>query len=642
MKKSFIAVFLMTLLAGVGYASPADAATFNPGQIIDDSVFTNSQSMTVSQVQSFLNSKVPTCDTSGSMPASDFGRADLTHAQYAASRGWSAPPYTCLKDYTENGVSAAQLIVNLAQQYQINPQVFIVTLQKESSLVTDTWPLASQYRTATGYGCPDSGPNNSANCNSNYFGFTNQLTWTAKMFRAVMNQSPTWYSPYIKGQNYIQWSPTASCGGTYVNIQNWATAALYDYTPYQPNAAALSAGYGYGDSCSAYGNRNFWLYFNDWFGSTIGPNYAWQIESFTYSGGDNRIAVGETETVTLKARNIGRNTWYNHGSNPVRLATWEPADRMSSLFKTNRPANLQESAVSPDQIGTFTFTIQPDKVGRYEESLNLVSENVAYMSWTGFRPTIEVTPQYDWQVQNIIYGNGTGVMDSGSKQLITVIAKNTGSATWSKSNGPDIKLATWSPDRQSAVSTTWPSPTRAAYMNESSVAPGQTAGFQFYVTMPPSGGYYYEKLNLVAEGQQWFNDPGLTLYLYGKQYAWQPLWHSHSTGTANIPRNTDFSVTLKVKNTGETTWYKDGSYPLMLGTSSPLNRVSAFYSPSWETTTRATRLVEPSVAPGQEGTFIVSLHTPNTTGAYSEYFRPVAEGLIWLNDASFNIYVNVL
>ena len=53
-----------------------------------------------------------------------------------------------------------------------------------------------------------------------------------------------------------------------VYIQNQATAGLYNYTPYRPNQAALDAGYGTGDSCSAYGNRNFWLYFTDWFGST--------------------------------------------------------------------------------------------------------------------------------------------------------------------------------------------------------------------------------------------------------------------------------------------------------------------------------------------------------------------------------------
>ena len=50
-------------------------------------------------------------------------------------------------------------------------------------------------------------------------------------------------------------------------IDNQATAALYVYTPYRPNAAALGNMYGTGDSCSSYGNRNFWRMFSDWFGN---------------------------------------------------------------------------------------------------------------------------------------------------------------------------------------------------------------------------------------------------------------------------------------------------------------------------------------------------------------------------------------
>jgi hypothetical protein len=51
-----------------------------------------------------------------------------------------------------------------------------------------------------------------------------------------------------------------------VFIENQATANLYIYTPYTPNSAALAAGYG-SAPCGAYGNRNFFLYFSDWFGS---------------------------------------------------------------------------------------------------------------------------------------------------------------------------------------------------------------------------------------------------------------------------------------------------------------------------------------------------------------------------------------
>jgi hypothetical protein len=243
-------------------ANAASATSFNAGNIISDSIFTNNKSMDVNQIQNFLNSKVPNCDTNGTQ-RSEFGSG--TRAQWAATRG-NYPPFTCLKDYKENGIGAAQIIHNVSQQYQINPQVLIVLLQKEQGLVTDTWPMPNQYRSATGYGCPDTAP-----CNVQYYGLTNQISWSAKMFHSIMIQSPNWYTPYTVGNNNIKWNPSNSCGSGSVVIKNLATAALYSYTPYQPNQAALNAGYGTGDSCSAYGNRNFYLYFNDWFGSTYSP-----------------------------------------------------------------------------------------------------------------------------------------------------------------------------------------------------------------------------------------------------------------------------------------------------------------------------------------------------------------------------------
>lgn len=256
------ATALLGLLGVLIFTHPTSAisaTSFTPGRIIDDAVFTNSNSMNPSQIQAFLNSKVTTCDTWGTQP-SEYGGG--TRAQWGAANGVPAP-YVCLRNYVENNKSAAQIIYEAGQFYRINPQVLIVLLQKEQGLVTDAWPLPKQFQKATGYGCPDTAP-----CNTLYYGFTNQVHLAAKMFRAIMNDSPERYNPYVLGNNYIRWNPNAACGGTVVNIQNRATQALYNYTPYQPNQAALNAGYGTGDSCSAYGNRNFYLYFNDWFGNS--------------------------------------------------------------------------------------------------------------------------------------------------------------------------------------------------------------------------------------------------------------------------------------------------------------------------------------------------------------------------------------
>jgi len=256
----------------------ANGADWNAGYIIDDAIFYDNSSMDTAQIQAFLNSMVPVCDTSGTKP-SELGGG--SRAQYGASRGYPAP-FVCVRDYMENpttkennlstgsqnvpgGISAAQIIKNAADTYSISPKVLLVLIQKESSMITDDWPLRVQYNAIMGYGCPDTGPNNSANCDASYYGFYNQVMNAARQFRLYANR-PQDYRYKANQTNSIQYSPTYSCGAGVVYIQNSATAALYNYTPYQPNAAALNNLYGTGDSCSAYGNRNFWRMFSDWFG----------------------------------------------------------------------------------------------------------------------------------------------------------------------------------------------------------------------------------------------------------------------------------------------------------------------------------------------------------------------------------------
>ncbi len=259
--KPFILPLAIVGLFALLFSQTAQAGAvtgFDAGRIMDDAIFTNENSMSVSQIQNFLNSKVPNCDTNGTQ-TSEYGGG--TRAQYGRSRGYP-PPYTCLKNYSQGGKSAARIIYDAAKANDVNPQVLIVLLQKEQGLVTDTWPWSIQYRSATGYGCPDT-----AACDSDYYGFTNQVNRAADMFQAIMTQRNGWYTPYRVGSNRIYWHPdTSRCGSSTVNILNRATVALYSYTPYRPNQSALNAGYGTGNSCSSYGNRNFYQYFKDWFG----------------------------------------------------------------------------------------------------------------------------------------------------------------------------------------------------------------------------------------------------------------------------------------------------------------------------------------------------------------------------------------
>jgi hypothetical protein len=539
MKRSLLFILVLpfaAICASFG-AVTANAAGFDPGNIIDQRIFTNKNTMDAGAIQNFLNNRVPDCDTNGTQPASDYGRPDLTHAQYAAMRGWSAPPYVCLKNYTENGVSAAQLIYNLAQQYNINPQVLIVTLQKESSLVTDKWPLASQYKAATGYGCPDSGPNNSANCNSNYFGFTNQMTKTAYMFNAIVTRNPNWYSPYVVGNNFIKWSPNSSCGGSNVYIKNWSTAALYDYTPYQPNQSAWNAGWGSSsDPCAAYGNRNFHLYFNAWFGSPTTGTIPWSIESANVFDENKHAAIrldnsrkNERMYVVLKAKNNSDMTWVNNGSNPIRLGTSDPIDHLSKYcdvlwINCNRAVVPVENSVPPGGTATFEFYIHaPAEGGQYREYFRPVVEHVAWGDDMGWNVYLNSTDTYDWNWNGLsAWTDATKTTPAsldnvakGQRIYIELKTYNASATVWNKTGANPLRLGTSNPQDGNSVyyDSSWISSNRAAGPIENEVRPGQTATFGFYVTAPQQLGQHRQYFRPVLEYNGWMRDDYNHIYM---------------------------------------------------------------------------------------------------------------------------------
>lgn len=244
-------------------SSAASLSGFKPGNIISDAVMSNYNSMSKDAIQQFLTKKNPCNNTNVAQYQSL--KNQYPHLDWHFENGH----FVCLSqerfgdgNTIGQGQTAAEIIYQAAQDYKINPQVLLVLLEKEQSLITDTYPNSRQYQSATGYGCPDT-----AACDSKYYGFKNQVRNAAALFRNVLDKGYSAFPEKTKGV-YVGYNPNSACGRSEVYIENRATAALYRYTPYQPNAAALNAGYGSGDSCSAYGNRNFYLYFTDWFGST--------------------------------------------------------------------------------------------------------------------------------------------------------------------------------------------------------------------------------------------------------------------------------------------------------------------------------------------------------------------------------------
>jgi LysM repeat protein len=268
----FWSMFLIAAVSAVGIvaiegeetpAEAANAAWFNPGQIISDSAFYTAGTMSVADIQRFLNGKVAACRADASRPGclKDYR---LTTPAVTGTAG------RCASLTAKTNVSAAEIIYDVSIACGISPKVLLVKLQKEQGLITSTNPSPRAYEFALGMDCPDT----PAGCSAASAGFFWQLYKGAGQLQWYSNPagSFTWLKPGRTISRPYQ-ANNPGCGSQSFVLENKATAALYYYTPYVPNQTALANLYGVGDGCSAYGNRNFFRDYTDWFGSPIGGSF---------------------------------------------------------------------------------------------------------------------------------------------------------------------------------------------------------------------------------------------------------------------------------------------------------------------------------------------------------------------------------
>lgn len=262
-KKYSVSVLLLVLVAGllpnVGMAQAIDTS-FDPNKLIEDKVFSDTKTFGGPEgVQKFLESK----------------NSILANKSLDFIAKLKEPTITMLKTSIEDPRpnlptlrSAADLIWDAAQQSGINPQVLLVTLQKEQGLITthqnDTPErLQRALDNAMGFDCPDN-----TGCGALFPGFYFQLFGNVDASgnrylgaaKSLMKSfsTPEGRGPTVGGKTY-KVGEIVELGNTLggydgvverqtVMLTNNATAALYRYTPHVFN-----------------GNYNFQKYFNAWF-----------------------------------------------------------------------------------------------------------------------------------------------------------------------------------------------------------------------------------------------------------------------------------------------------------------------------------------------------------------------------------------
>ena len=231
-------------------------ATFDPNDLITDINFTAVDSLSQSDVQSFLAAQ---SGTLGSYKALDHGGVKR---------------------------SAAAIIWRAAQSWLVSPKVILVTLQKEQGLLSAAKPSAGTLAWAMGCGVPDSGSRQAT-----YEGFGKQVWYGAE---SLHNDGKGWYAGITK-----------VCGDGTVKSADQASYALYCYTPW----IGVSGG----------GNKLFWTLYWQYFAnplavdavapttSVAGANTGWHDKAvtLTFSARDNAGGTG----VAYTQYKIGAGAW---------------------------------------------------------------------------------------------------------------------------------------------------------------------------------------------------------------------------------------------------------------------------------------------------------------------------------------------
>lgn len=172
---------------------------FQKDYLISDHCLTNTNTMTVAQIQSFLDRK-SSC---------------------------LASPY--------RGSTPAQMIYDAAHKYGINPQVLLARLQCEQGLISKR--SASQHKLdwALGVGCYDSG-----NWNQRYKGLDKQIEFAAATYRRHFDNAK---ERLDRGE-----AINMTIDGRNVRVKNAASYAFYKYCPhFQGNKLFYDVWRGYRD-----------------------------------------------------------------------------------------------------------------------------------------------------------------------------------------------------------------------------------------------------------------------------------------------------------------------------------------------------------------------------------------------------------
>ncbi|GDY22362.1 hypothetical protein LBMAG56_37090 [Verrucomicrobiota bacterium] len=273
----------------------------------------------------------------------------------------------------------------------------------------------------------------------------------------------------------------------------------------------------------------------------------------------------------------------------------------------------------------FNFTVTaPAAAGTYNSQWRMVQDGVGAFGDSTVNVPVSVTLPATVNAAAFVTQSVPTSMTVGQTYPVTVTLRNSGTTTWSA--GANYRLASVNP----ADNTTW-SLNRVVLPN--SVAPGASVTFSFSAKAPATAGSYNFQWRMIQDGVGLFGDatPNTVVAVAAVT---PPTTNNaqfvSQSSAATVKKGGSFFVTIRMKNTGTTTWLASGAHKL--GSQNPADNTTWGLS-------RA--LLGTQTAPGGTATFTFLARAPATAGTYNLQWQMLQEGIGFFGDKSTNVAITV-
>lgn len=395
------------------------------------------------------------------------------------------------------------------------------------------------------------------------------------------------------------------------------------------------------------------------------------------SNGSVILEPGQAKQITLKFKNVGTQTWYaGKTKTAVYLYGVSSVFGHTSWVSNDLPAVIRETSVKPGAMASAVFYVQAPKTpGTYTEKFLLsygtnawIKNSTVPVTFTVLKPgsigtvvatspvaSPAVTPAQTAAVSTDAVPSSTEykaqLVDKGGIEwqimpqehaMLNLKFKNIGTQTWKRDGANYLSLYTWSPKYRKSFfeDFSWKENSRAGFLIETEVKPGQIGTIRLELRGPDVPGAYQEVFQLAIEDKTWVDGGSVTLPIkvpVPDNYISKGITTGQATAagtynavlmlasqkTVTLSGNGRLQMTHGFKNAGTAVWNSRG---LRLVSVVPaLGTLSSVRDESWISSEEPVKATDVT-APGQIGFITYTIKAPVKKGEYTASFKLMADG----------------